>query len=127
MRNTITAAVVAALVAAGASSAATSMISGHAIRPHSIPLNRLARLPHLQTQQVDAEATVAAGAAWTTATATCPKGWRLTGGGGETDEGILYSSDAANTGQAWTVAADNTGQPTSGGLTATAICTRLTP
>lgn len=41
MKNAIVAAVVAALVASGATLAATSRINGRMIRPHSIPANRL--------------------------------------------------------------------------------------
>ena len=44
MKSAVVAAIVAALVAAGASSA-TIWINGRQIRPHSIPLNRLAHRP----------------------------------------------------------------------------------
>lgn len=45
LRSAIVAAVVAALVAGGSSAVAASYISGRMIRPHSIPLNRLASKP----------------------------------------------------------------------------------
>jgi hypothetical protein len=45
MRSALVAAVVATLVSGGGGALAASYISGRSIRPHSIPLNRLAKLP----------------------------------------------------------------------------------
>lgn len=45
MRSALIAAIVAALVAGGGTAAASSWLNGRHIRPHSIPLNRLATMP----------------------------------------------------------------------------------
>ena len=85
MRNALIAAVVAVLVGAG-SAMATSRINGSAIRPHSIPLNRLkGSLPTGFTKvfrSTSGEVTVKAGQ-YASAAAPCPFGTPIGGGFGE--------------------------------------------
>lgn len=97
MRNALIAAVVAALVASG-SAMATRWISGRMIRPHSIPLNRLAghlprgpRGPQGVAGTFDpSKVTVATASSQVPAgdeggaTANCPAGAVALGGGGLT-------------------------------------------
>lgn len=52
MKNAVVAALVAALVGSG-SAVAASQINGHSIRPHSIPLNRLASTPARPPLRID--------------------------------------------------------------------------
>lgn len=83
MRNAIIAALVAALVSSGATLAATR-ISGSAIRPHSIPTNRLTRAAMNTLTAGPAITSTVSAAAVTglqTVTASCPAGEVVTGGG----------------------------------------------
>jgi hypothetical protein len=83
MRNALIAAIVAALVGSG-SAMATNRIDGSAIRPHSIPLNRLkGNLPTGFSKVAEvhsAPVTVQAGQ-YASAAAPCPAGSKAIGGG----------------------------------------------
>lgn len=125
MKNAIVAALVAALVGAGAGSAATSLINGHSIRPHSIPLNRLAKVPPAgirATKIIDGANVTIAGNASGSAQADCPNGWLLLGGGGYTSSGVLFESDVASNGQSWEIQVDNSGFAGAATANAEAIC-----
>ena len=127
MKSAIVAAVVATLVAAGASSAA-ALINGRSIRPHSIPLNRLAHLPAAGISHVrlveGSNVTVDAGSATGRAEADCPNGWTVLGGGGYASEGVLYSSDESTNGRGWVVELDNSNFAAAASLSASVICGR---
>ena len=126
MKNAIVAALVAALVGAGAGSAATTLINGHSIRPHSIPLNRLAKQPAAgitKTKLIEgANVTVAAGAADGQAEADCPNGWTVLGGGGYASQGILYASDESSNYKGWSIGIDNSDYSAAATINASVIC-----
>ena len=86
MRSALIAAIVAAIVAAGGASAA-SMISGRAIRPGSLPLNRLKIVRVAGTKT-----SVAPNGGSGSAVAVCPAGFAAIGGGGGSDYADLESS-----------------------------------
>lgn len=127
MKAALIAAVVAALVGAGASSAAGRWLNGRTIRPHSIPLNRLAQKPPVgisKTQIVDgATVSIAAGGSGS-AEADCPNGWTLLGGGGYTSSGVLFESDVASNDQGWQIQVDNSDYVSAASANAEAICGR---
>ena len=125
MKSALIAAIVAALVAAGSSSAASHWLNGRTIRRHSIPLDRLVHQPPAgisKTKVVDgATVTIAAGGSGV-AEADCPNGWTLLGGGGYTDSGVLFESDVATNGQGWQIQVDNAGYADAASANAEAIC-----
>lgn len=79
------AAIVAAVVASGSTAAATSYVNGRSIRPHSIPLNRLVRLPEQPQPGFDIgyicvhqdDTLTWSNGAWEGGTSTCQPGERL--------------------------------------------------
>jgi hypothetical protein len=87
MKSAIIAAIVAALVSSGGTYAAVQ-VNGHSIRPHSIPLNRLAGslLTRASTGYVDIPAGQAGAA-----TATCPSGSQAFAGGFRINPGVNYT------------------------------------
>lgn len=128
MKNAIVSAIVAALVAGATGAAAATMISGRSIRPHSIPLNRLAHLPAgiSNVQLVEgANVTVPAGSSTGEASAYCPAGRVVLGGGGYASAGVLYSSDESQNGHGWTVQLDNSAFTDPATLAASVICGKV--
>lgn len=131
MRNVLTAAIVAAIVAAGSASAAT-LISGRSIRPGSIPLDRLspAAIAKLGGSFNAASLVRVAGPKTTVAPATpgaaiamCPKGTVAVGGGGGSDYADLDSSEPSGSRQ-WSATFYNYDQTLTATAQAFAICAK---
>jgi hypothetical protein len=102
MRAAIIAAVTAAIVSAGAATAAHRWINGATIRPHSIPANRLSSKAAAQLQALDpkrlryvdsGQASVPSGAT-SSATAYCSGGAKAVGGGFIIAHGVESGIDA---------------------------------
>lgn len=83
MKNAIVAAAVAALVAGSGTAAASSWLNGHRIKPHSIPLNRLAANPGSlpQVTRVQGQEYVVQPSTTGFAQAICPRGQIAISGG----------------------------------------------
>jgi hypothetical protein len=135
MKNAIIAAVVAAFVASGSTYAATSMINGRSIKPHTIQANRLTSraVRSLRSSGVTAPRALAAAVNSTidqeeatatltessphTITAQCPAGdVAIAGGYNEVSNGIgfvLTSDGVSPDGTGWQITAypENTSNP----------------
>ena len=84
MRSAVIAAIVAALVGGGGTAVASSWLNGRHIRPHTIPLNRLTRMPAStlsNVSRVTGDEYVVQPGTTGFALADCPKGELAISGG----------------------------------------------
>jgi hypothetical protein len=84
VRSAVVAALVAALVGSGGAAVASSWLDGRQIRPHTIPLNRLTRMPAStlsNVSRVSGEEYVVQPGTTGFALADCPKGELAISGG----------------------------------------------